>query len=545
MVLMAPRLSPGLIKEYTRPGLWENRLLDDGIAEGAADYPDAVAVVDRRGSHTYSEIDADVSRLAAALCERGVRVGDVVSWQLPNWYEGVLAHLAAIRLGAVSNPVMPIYRQAEVGFILRQAASRAFIMPDRFRSFDYADMLRDLRGSLPDLKTVLVVGDKTPTGAEPFGEALAGTTGTPRASRDPNDICFLLYTSGTTAAPKGAMHSHNTLDYEARSFSAFFGLKRDDVTFMPSPLGHITGIMHGIQMPLMTGGSVVLQDIWRPDEAVRLMARHRCTVTVAATPFLSGLLDEPSRARHDLSALRLFACGGADVFPSLVRRATEELSCLVTRVYGSTEFPTATSTNRADPDRAHADVDGRAIGPVQMCITDSEGRPVPDGTPGELFLRGPELFLGYLDPALNDSAFRDDWFRTGDIAVRDVGGYIRITGRQKDIILRGGENISAREVEDYLIDHPAIADIAVIGYPDPVMVERVAAVVVLAPGAALGLPDVVAWLKGKGIAMQKIPERLMFAGELPRTPSGKIQKFKLRQQYVGLAGGAAAESPQA
>jgi cyclohexanecarboxylate-CoA ligase len=532
-----PRLSAEMVERYTRPGLWEDTFLDTPLRRRAATDPDRLAVVDRGRRVSYAELDAAVDQVAAALVGLGVRSGDVVSWQLPNWLEASVVHLATIRCGAVSNPIIPIYRAHEVEFILRQARSRVVVVPDQYRAFAHAAMVEQMRDRLPDLAHVVVVGEPLP-GQVAFTELTRPPTpGLVEVERDPNDFCFLLYTSGTTSDPKGVVHTHNTLDYENRSYIEWFGLTRDDVVFMPSPVGHITGVMHGIQMPPMLGCAVVFQDVWDPAAAVRLMADERCTFTVAATPFLHGVLDEPSRAGRDLSALRIFNCGGADVPAGLVRRATEELSCFVTRIYGSTEYPTAISSSPADPLDKRATTDGRPLGPVEIRLTDESGRDVPTGEEGELRLRGPELFLGYLDPALDAETFDDDgWFVTGDLGRRDEGGFVTITGRRKDIILRGGENISAKEVEDHLFDHPSVAEIAVIGYPDPVMVERVAAVVVPSPREEVRLDELAAWLRDRGIAMQKIPERLIVVPDLPRTPSGKIQKFRLREMFAGPQG---------
>jgi cyclohexanecarboxylate-CoA ligase len=456
----------------------------------------------------------------------------VVSWQLPNWVEAAVVHLAALRVGAISNPIVSIYRHAEAKFILRQAASKVVFVPTTFRGFDYPGMLAEIRAELPDLHAVVTVGGDEVGGDVGFSALIAqGRTRAPRAVEgSANDPALLLYTSGTTAAPKGAVHTHNTLDYEIRSLIDFFRLSHNDVVFMPSPVGHITGVLCGIQLPVMLGAAMVLLDVWEPGQALSLIAAHRCSFTVAATPFLHGLLHHPGLSTTDTSALRVFMCGGADVPPELIRSASAALDCTVVRAYGSTEYPTATGSNAHDSLDKRAGTDGRAMGAAQLRVVEASGSDAPAGVVGKVLVRGPELFVGYLDATLNDDAFSPGrWFRTGDLGRLDADGYLEITGRYKDIIIRGGENISVKEVEDHLLGHPKIAEVAVVATPDSVLGERVCAVVVPASGQTITLADLTEWLSAARFAKQKLPERLIVLDELPRTPAGKVQKFKLRE----------------
>jgi cyclohexanecarboxylate-CoA ligase len=516
------RLEPRRRLEHTQSGAWTGTLVDDHLAAAAMTTPSRVAVIDRERSWSYADLDRAVNRFAAALQARGVVAGEVVSWALPNWAEAIVVHLATLRISAVSNPIIPIYRHRETAFILRQARSKVVVVPDAFRGFDYPTMVEEIRAELPELTTVVVVGEPVHEGHVEFETFLAG--GIPetlhRGSRDADDIALLLYTSGTVAAPKGALHSHNTLDYENRSIIEFFGLTGSDVVFMPSPVGHIIGVLYGMQLPFMLGTTVVLLDVWEPGRALELIEQHSCSFIVAATPFLRGLVQHPALTDHDISSLRVFACGGADVPPELVRSATTALRCMVSRGYGSTEFPTASASNDSDDLAKRAMTDGRPIAAAEVRIADD----------GELHVRGPELFLGYLDSSLNDDAFTaDGWFRTGDLARIDSDGYVEITGRQKDIIIRAGENISAKEIEDQLYEHPRVAEVAIVSSPDPVVGERVCAVVVPQPGQSVTLSELVTWLGTRRMARQKLPERLLLVDELPRNASGKIQKFKLRE----------------
>jgi cyclohexanecarboxylate-CoA ligase len=531
--MRSARLTPQLVAQYTRPGLWEDRLVDGYVADAAAKDPNGVAVVDRGRTWTFAEIEQMVQRAAAALWNLGVRPGEAVSWQLPNWVEGIVLHHATLRIGAVSNPIVAIYREREVGFILAQARSKVYVAPASFRNYDYLKMMEKLRPGLPDLEQVVVVGGEPAGGVLSFDRLLADAEGAaaPEVERSANDVVLLLYTSGTTSDPKGALHTHNTLDYENRSIIDLFGLNDSDVLFMPSPITHITGLLYGAQLPFMLGGGAVLLDIWNPDDAVALVDRHRCTVSVGATPFLHGILGTIEDRPAGESPLRVFACGGADVPPELIRRATSRLGGFVTRIYGSTEYPTALSGAPGDPLDKCATTDGRPIADAQTRVITVDGAVAGPGVEGELQVRGPELFLGYLDERLNVESFLEGgWFKTGDLAVVDGEGFVQITGRKKDIIIRGGENISAKEIEDLIFEHPKVAEVSVVGMPDPVLVERICAFVVPREREQLELSELVEFLRSHGIANQKLPERLLVQRELPKTASGKIQKFRLRDQ---------------
>lgn len=528
--MRSSRLTSELVERYTKPGLWEDHLVDAYVAEAARRFPDSPAVYDRGRAWTFAQVEGLVQRTARMLWDLGVRPGEAVSWQLPNWLEGIVLHQAALRIGAVSNPIVAIYREREVGFILRQARSKVYFAPASFRNFDYVGMIEKLRPDLPDLHHVVVVAETAPEGTWAFHDLLDKVAEPPPdIARSANDTVLLLYTSGTTADPKGALHTHNTLDYENRTIIDLFSLDERDVIFMPSPITHITGLLYGAQLPFMLGAGVVLLDVWDPHEAVALIDRHRCTFAVGATPFLHGILSRTEEREAGASSLRIFGCGGADVPPDLIRRATTRLGGFVTRVYGSTEYPTALSGRPGDALEKCATTDGRPIADAQVRVVTVDGEAAGGATEGELQVRGPELFLGYLDERLNDDSFVDDgWFKTGDLATVDEDGFVQITGRKKDIIIRGGENISAKEIEDLIFEHPKVAEVSVVGMPDPVLVERICAFVVPRADETIELEELVAFLRTHGIANQKLPERLMIQAELPKTASGKIQKFRLR-----------------
>lgn len=512
-------------RRYRRLGAWTGELVDAPLRDAARRHPERTAVVDGDRRWSFARLDTAVDRFARGLLRLGVEPGDVVSFQLPNGIEAIVVHHAAQRCGAVSNPIVPIYREREVGFILRQARTRVLVVPDTFRRFDHRSMAEGLRASVPELEHVVVVGEAGPASV---GFDAVGTDGPPPdVARSSSDVALLLYTSGTESDPKGVLHSHDTLTYECRSVIELYGLDERDVVFMASPVTHITGLLYGMQLPMMLGAPVVLQDVWDVPRALRLIEAERCTFTVGATPFLHGIVHAPELADHDVSSLRTFVCGGAGVPPSLIREARERTGMVATRVYGSTECPIVTGSAPTAPLDQHADNDGVALAPSELRLVDADGAAVPDGAPGELEVRGPDLCLGYLDATLNAKAFTDDgWFRTGDLAALDGAGRMRIVGRAKDIIVRGGENLSAGEIEDLLIEHPAVDEVAVVGAPDPVLGERACAFVVGVPGLELG--DLVDFLRSRRLATQKLPERLELVPSLPRTASGKIQKHRLR-----------------
>jgi cyclohexanecarboxylate-CoA ligase len=496
---------------------------DDCVAK----IPERLALVEGDRRLTYGEFGREVDRVAGGLRALGVKQFDVVTMELPNWWESCVIYQAVSRLGCVANPVVPIYRDREMGFIIGQAEPRAVLIPHRFRNFDYVEMLQRLTEGLHPASRPLVIVVR-PDGPLPEGfvalDDLPAGDGPVDTVGDADDICLLLYTSGTTADPKGVIHSHQSLVYEVHSIIDLCHLTEDDIIFMPSPVTHITGFLYAFMMPSVLGTSVALVDVWDPAAGADLIEREGCRFTVAATPFLHGLVEEYA-SRGTRCSLRAFLCGGADVPPPLVRRGTDVLGGLVARVYGSSEFPTFCSGGPGDPMEVCADTDGRPIGPVE-CRLDGE----VDGV-GELLVKGPDLFLGYLDPELNNASFTDDgYFRTGDLASIDANGGVTIRGRQKDIILRGGENISAKEVEDILYTHPQVKEVAVVAMPDPVMVERACAFVVPAEGVELSLQDLIAYLGEHRLAKQKYPERLEIIDQLPVTASGKIQKYLLRDR---------------
>jgi cyclohexanecarboxylate-CoA ligase len=510
-----------MVAEFTRAGLWPHTTFSAVLAQVAAALPEKTAVVDDRTRLSYRQLDRLASRAAAGLRELGVQAGEVVSSILPNRAEAVVLFYAVDRLGARLNPIVPIYGAREIRFILRQGESVLAIVPARFRSTDLPGLIDHLQRDIPTLRGTLVLGDSFGLPCE------RETSGHAEAIRDPNDVSVILYTSGTTADPKGVLHSNNTLLAECQSMIRYHGLDGHHVFVMPSPVGHISGLLYGIMLPIVLGATSVLMETWDPERFLTLIARERGTYSAGATPFLQGVLDCPTLEQYDLHSLELFPCGGADVPPDLIRRAIQRLGVRSGRGYGSTEFPSITSSAGPDvPDGKRAATDGAPISPNAIELRD-----------GEVWARGPELCLGYRDASLNDDAFDErGFFRTGDCGVIDADGYLTITGRIKDIIIRRGEKFSAKEIEDLLFEHPQVRSVAVVPWPDPAVGERACAVVVPAEaGNPPSLGELVRFLEACGLSRRKLPERLVVVDDLPMTASGKVQKTILRERILGEA----------
>ncbi|MBI3784989.1 MAG: AMP-binding protein [Deltaproteobacteria bacterium] len=525
----------------------------------AARYADQIAVIDGDRRLTFADLYAVAAAAAAELVELGVRPGEIVAYQLPNWWEAVVVFLAAIRAGATVNPLLPIFRETELRFTLRQSGASVLFMPGIYRGCDHPALIASLRADLPSLRHVFVVRDTPSASCASFRSLPSGRPTTPDAQRPTSDepagqiaadaIALLMYTSGTTAAPKGVLHTHNSLAAEVMSLARVHRLTSRDRTLMPSPLTHISGVIHAILAPALLGTSAVLMERWQAEEAVRLIASERVTYMVGAPTFLQDIVaqlgphprspsptrEEENTATFDVSSLRLFSCGGASVSPSLVQQARALLpGCVTKRVYGSTEFPTLTTTSAADAVARGVDSEGRAIAPAEVRIVDPDGRTLAYGHEGEVQGRGPECFAGYLDATLNaDSFSADGWFRSGDLGVLDAEGYLQITGRLKDIVIRKGEKISVKEVEDAVAAHPAVVEVVVVALPDPLSGERACAVVRLRGGARLDLAGLQEFLSARQLAKQKWPEELRIVDQFPRTESGKIVRTRVKEQLGG------------
>jgi acyl-CoA synthetase (AMP-forming)/AMP-acid ligase II len=532
----ATRLSDEAIERYTRSGAWRNLTVADCARQRAERWPDRAAVVEGKRSITYAEVMHEARTLAAAFDRLGLRPGDAISFQLPNWIETVALNVAACLAGLVVNPIVPIYREAEVRYILRDSRARLFFVPQSFRDFDYPAMARRLRGELPALMQVLVVRGAAP-GCGRYADLLEAAPGaTPsQPTADANAVKLVLYTSGTTGNPKGVLHSHNSIMSEIDAVIRYWGIEERDVVLMPSPVTHITGYLYALELAFAAGVKVVLMERWNAAEAVDLILRDGVTFSVGATPFLKELVAEVERRGVELPSLRLFMSGGAPVPPEVIHRANRVLAhCLAFRVYGSTEAPTITLGIRT---RAEAELgattDGRIVNHEVRVCDPVTGDELPDGADGEIRARGPELMLGYTDWEQTLESFdRDGYFRTGDLGHRSNGDFITVSGRKKDLIIRGGENLSPKEIEDVLHQHPAIREAAVVAMPHERLGETVCAYVIPYPGRSVDVPTLAAHLERAGLARQKFPERVELVDDLPRTASGKVQKNVLRERVA-------------
>jgi acyl-CoA synthetase (AMP-forming)/AMP-acid ligase II len=509
-------IDAGTARAYVADGWWDGSTLAGRVREHAALRPDALAVVDdttgRRA--TYAELWDDARRVVALLTERGVAAGDVVSVQLPNWYETVAVDVGVLAHGAVLNPLLPNYRGRELSQILTTARTRLLFTPGNLRGFDHAALGRELQAVVDTLDAHVVVRGDDPSVLD------APASRTPIAEVDPAAVSEVIFTSGTEATPKGVLHTEHTTNCNVRSAYAVNELSNDDVVWMPSPIGHSTGLNFGVRLALFFGLPLVLQDRWDADVAAALIARERCTYTLAATTFLGDLIGAAQQSTHDLSSLRRFGCGGAPVPPELVRAAAD-VGINVLRIYGLTEA-LVVSWNRPGSSLEHRmHSDGLALPEVEIDVRD-----------GEVLVRGPNVCVGLFDDPEREAAiFTDDgWLRTGDAGILDREGYLSIVGRKKEIIIRGGLNIAPREVEDLLCEIPEVRAAAVVGIPDDRLGERMCACVVT--DAPLTLDDVVAFLRRRELATYKLPEALRRFDALPATPSGKIRKVELRQMLI-------------
>ncbi len=527
-----------LFDDYRRRGLWGQASFNDILEDACTKrWPDSEFVVESRerpATLTYRELHDRGLKLAGALYGLGLRKGDVLAMEMPNWIEGCITYHACAALGVIVVPIIHIYRAKEVEFILRQSGAKMFMTPDHYRSMavDYLAMIDDIRPRLPGVEQVVIVGDEVPDGCLSFAELEAGGTDDfPRPEVSPDEPHILAYTSGTTSDPKGVVHSHNTFFSELRAIVQASGGGEEDVFMSPNPIGHIAGIYAALIAPFRCGyKKLVLVDGFDPRWMLELIQQHKVTRSGGAPIFMQVMLNDPEFANIDTSSLQLFGVGGANVAPSLIEQA-DSAGWWSMRSYGCTEHPSITMGTGDDPLQKRAYTDGRPMLDVEIRLVDDEGKEVAAGEEGEVCSRGPDQFLGYMDPAMDAEAFDEEgWFHTGDIGRLDTDGYLVITDRKKDIIIRGGENISAREVEEALAKHPKVQESAVTPVSDAKYGEKVCAFVITRDNQELTLEEVLAHFKELGVAKQKTPERLELVTEFPRTLSGKVQKYVLRRQ---------------
>ncbi|MER7007565.1 AMP-binding protein [Dactylosporangium sp. NPDC000555] len=516
--------------EFEREGHWTKATWLDLLRRPLPS--DGVAVVDETGALTRAEVMRKARRLAAYLHRSGVARGDVVTLAVPNWREFVVIHAAVGLVGGVVNPVLPRVGRNELRHVLSTARSRlVFAAAENRGSSPYRTAVEASDGLDHVIEIISVRGGERPY--EGIVDDPAYDVGLPEVVVEATDWDTITFTSGTESLPKAAVHSHQSTMFGLRSFiTGVLGLDAGDGVFMPSPLCHASGIQWGLRTALYAGVPLVLQDKWDPGVALDLIDTHGCTYTLAATPFILDLIEAQRRRPRSGRSLRYLGSGGAPIPRHLGPAVREAFGAELISVFGASETYITTTTLPGMAGDLQAS-DGVALPGVSVRIVDELGEPLPRGREGEIVTRGPQVFLGYLgDAELTRSAFDGEWYHFGDLGVIDEAGMLRVTGRIKDIVIRGGENISVREVEELLIVHPAIESVAIVGYPDARLGERCCAVLVLVEGEQLSLAEVCAYLTERGLAKFKLPERVEIVESMPMTTTGKIRKSELRRQFA-------------
>ena len=526
-------------------GHWRDITINDSLDEAVATNGDALALTATQfdsgevRSFTFYELNTMVNRVAVGLYRLGIRPSDVVAVQLPNWWEFTVSHLACARIGAVTNPLMHIFRERELEFMLNHGEAVAAIIPSTFRGHDFAAMYDDIRSKVPSLEHVIAIGDGGPSG---FEALLSGPSWEDETEAESilaenrpsaDDVTQLIYTSGTTGEPKGVMHSANTMYSNILPYAERLNLDSNDVVLMASPMAHQTGFMYGLMMPVVLGCPAVILDVWDAPTAISIVNDYGATFTMASTPFLADLTDTVATAGTGVPSLSTFLCAGAPIPGPLVERAQPTLGTTIVSAWGMSENGAITTTMLDDDPSRSVDTDGCPLPGVEVRIADDDGTALPTGEIGRLLARACSNFGGYLKRPHLNATDANGWFDTGDLARVDDRGYIRITGRSKDVIIRGGENIPVVEIENLLYRHPSVAQVAIVAYPDERLGERACAVIVAKPDTSIEFDGMIEFLTSERVAKNYLPERLEVLDAMPTTPSGKIQKFKLRDMIVG------------
>jgi cyclohexanecarboxylate-CoA ligase/2-ketocyclohexanecarboxyl-CoA hydrolase len=505
--------------------------------------PDQTALVSYLASKpdpivlSYAKMAHLVDQLAIKLLALGVNPRDFVSYQLPNRWEFAIAHLATIRIGAISNPIMPIYGKREVRFMLERTRSPVCITVKRTPRADLGKMHTEIKEEIDVLKHLVLIDDGTDSLENQLEDIRVDDQVRRRLDGlkpSPDDIEAVMFSSGTTGEPKAVLHSFNSIYLAVANSLKKLEIGDKDVVLMSSPLGHATGFLYGFEMPLMCGCKFVLQDTWNPDDMLRVIERERVTWTMGSAAFIKDACDAAERNKFDTSSLRSFVSGGAPIPPQLVGRMTQLLGGQLIPCWGMTELGIGTLCSLQDSMEKRASCDGTPVKGVELRIVDDHGDVLPPNTPGNIQIRATAQHVGYfMNDALYKSSFQDGWFETGDLGRINEHGELRIVGRSKDIVIRGGENIPIIEIENMLLDHPEVADIVIIGVPDERLGERCHAVVVpKVPGYKLTLSDLTSHLKTLDVTKQYWPESLSMADSLPRTASGKVQRFVIREAII-------------
>lgn len=515
---------------YYERGYWTDETILDVWNRQVRAYAEREYVVDDRGKrYTYGSIDDDAGRLASWLAQIGVEEGDVVSFQMPVWAEFCIVYVACLKVGAVMHPLSTVFNERDLRYALNQVKSTAFICPASSRGHRYDTRIAVVFADVPSLKGVAVFDrDETAQTSFTLVERILEKFDpfeTPCTRTTADDVALILSTSGTTGNPKAVLLTHNNLLFSERSFTGELELTQDDIMFMPAPLNHATGFNHGLLSPLLLGGKTVLQEKFNAEQAIDLMNEEGVTWSMGATPFIYDILKCIERTGKRPSHLRFYLCGGAPVPGIMVRRA-RELGIVLCEVYGSTESCPHVFVPPAYALGWNGRYSGRPFKGMEVRVVDEQGNDVPFGVQGEELSRGPHVFVGYFDnPEATDQALDSDgWFASGDLCTMDERGRIRINGRKKEIIIRGGINISAAEVDEAVSGCPGIGDHATIGMPDARLGERICLYAVSSGEAHPGIPEISAYLNSRNIQKRLWPERVEYIDAIPRTESGKVKR---------------------
>lgn len=525
-------------KLYYSRGDWTTKTVFDTFSTSVHKYPQNIALVDNKQTLSYKALYDIVMKFSSGLMELGIKKGDFVSVQLPNCAENVIAYLSCAKIGAIYNPIPTNLRNKEVEYMLTLCESKVFIIPEKFRKFNYVTMADPIRKNL-NIQHVVVINNVQDNSVLPESflsfEEIVNTELTNeeihRSQVTSDDPLVVIFTSGTESQPKGVIHTHNTVLFGERVMKETLNITVNDAVFMASPISHATGFLHGVNLPLIVGAKSVLMEHFSGEKALELLSKEKCTFTMGATPFLYDLLNilKKNPKSYDLSHFRFFLCGGAPIPRYLVTEA-KKIGFKVLAVYGSSESPPHTVSRLDDSEDYIVSYDGKPLPGIEVKVVDDTHKALPYGEIGEQVSRGPNVFVGYLKhPELTDQYLDDEgWYYSGDLCILHANEYIRIVGRKKDIIIRGGQNISPLEIENILLTHPKVENVAIVGVDDERMGEKACAFVVPHSGEEFTFEEMIVFLEEKKVAKYKYPEKLKIVGEMPMTASGKIQKFRLQ-----------------
>jgi len=536
MVEFETRLTPQMQRRYTAQGWWKDETFGQILRRRAALHPDRPALFDRRRRVTYGELDAMVDRVAAKLQSLGIGRGDVVTIQLPNWVEFAACFFAVERVGGVAIQISTDFRAREVAFILGFSASKAYICAERFRNFDYLPMIGAIRGELPALEHVLAIDAAGGDGVVSLRDAVEGREKLPLAEAEvgADDVYRMAFTSGTTGNPKAVIHSPNTTLAAIRMQEEALGITERDVFLLYLPLGLNWGFLALLQA-ICVGARAVLLDRFNAKDALQLIQDERVSYIPTAPASVIAMLNDPGLAGYDTASLRIVVSGGASCPIETIREYRTKMKGRFIELYGMLETGFHTFTRvQDDPEQVSGTV-GRAAPGMGLRLIDAEGQDVPAGSEGEVAAEGASVHLGYHNnPKANAELFTaDGWFRTGDMGTLDTDGYLRIVGRTKEMINRGGKKFHPREIEEILYTHPKVLHAAIVGVPDPRLGERNTLCVIPRAGETVTFEDMVGMLQGE-VATYKLPEELLIVAELPFTPTGKLQRHELVKRVQAL-----------